>query len=329
MADTENPDYEGWNPEADSQSPIPVSDPHKQGVIRKSNSRHPEKKNEPTERRIREWAQVSINFILVVVGIVAICIYWGQLEVMKGQLGEIVRQYPEIHKQAEATQGQLTQAKMDSSASSAAIAKQIGAAERQAEAAQRSLDILRSQFMQEQRPYIVPEISSIRSATWMNQSIVTSTNPEPGKAVLVNISFQNVGKSNAIEFNGYRHVVFGDDGIDNSHADFILLHSKGVQPPGKVGSTTAFSLKNTYSRESAAIDPAELLPWNGQDAIYVFGAFTYFDRFGQYYCTPFRYLWLPDSKNWLNAEDFTETKTKKHHTADELCPKHGKQSGMR
>ena len=96
MTDTENPDYEGWNPEENPTPPAPIFQHEKQRVASKSNSHHAGKEKESTERRIREWAQVSINFILVVVGIVAICIYWGQLEVTKGQLSEIVKQFPEI-----------------------------------------------------------------------------------------------------------------------------------------------------------------------------------------------------------------------------------------
>jgi hypothetical protein len=37
---------------------------------------------EPAEKRIREWLQVTVNVILVIVGIVAICIYYGQLNAM-------------------------------------------------------------------------------------------------------------------------------------------------------------------------------------------------------------------------------------------------------
>jgi len=49
-----------------------------------------------------EFAQLAVNALLAVVGIVALFIYHGQLEVMRGQLGEIVRQYPEIKKTADA-----------------------------------------------------------------------------------------------------------------------------------------------------------------------------------------------------------------------------------
>lgn len=47
---------------------------------------------------------------LVIVGIVAACIYGCQLSVMRGQLAEIVKQYPEIQKSAQAAQDSVTNA---------------------------------------------------------------------------------------------------------------------------------------------------------------------------------------------------------------------------
>jgi hypothetical protein len=54
------------------------------------------------EFRWVEFAQLIINGALAVIGIVALCIYSGQLNVMRGQLGEIIKQYPEIKKSADA-----------------------------------------------------------------------------------------------------------------------------------------------------------------------------------------------------------------------------------
>jgi len=282
MNDTENT----YNEKKDNQlaqSPVPVSKKHKQDDLQKINPLPSKKEKEPLEIRIREWGQVFINFCLLLAGVIAICIYGGQLEVMKGQ----------------------------------------------AEKTQQSLDILRAQFAQEQRPYIVPGGFRIGSLT--TEGAADFTRPEPGKVVLVSISFQNSGKSNAINLHTYRHVVFGDDGINNSHADPIILTGQSSEPPGKGSFTTAISMKNTYSSssESFKVNQEELLAWNGKDAIYVFGAFTYFDKFGQYYCSPFRYQWLPGTNNWLNAEDFTDLKSKQDHTSDELCPKYGNKSGLR
>jgi len=54
------------------------------------------------EFRWVEFAQLAISGILAAVGIVALVIYHGQLEVMRGQLGEIIRQYPELQKSSQA-----------------------------------------------------------------------------------------------------------------------------------------------------------------------------------------------------------------------------------
>lgn len=64
--------------------------------------------NQQTARELaREfrWVEITslvINGALAVIGIVALCIYYGQLGVMRGQLGEIIKQFPEIQKSANA-----------------------------------------------------------------------------------------------------------------------------------------------------------------------------------------------------------------------------------
>jgi hypothetical protein len=80
-------------------------------------------KNEADElarefRTAEKWV-IGTNVTLAVVGIIALCIYYGQLKVMQGQLGEIVRQYPEIKKSADAA---------DNAAKAAKIAAENGGA---------------------------------------------------------------------------------------------------------------------------------------------------------------------------------------------------------
>jgi uncharacterized protein YhhL (DUF1145 family) len=109
MNDTENPDHEDRDPNTDSKPPVPVFESHNQRVLRKANSHRAVKDKEPAERRIREWLQIATNVTLVIVGIFAVCIYGGQLKVMRGQLGEIVKQYPEVQKQAKASQDSVAE----------------------------------------------------------------------------------------------------------------------------------------------------------------------------------------------------------------------------
>jgi hypothetical protein len=54
------------------------------------------------EFRIAEKWVIGTNIILAIIGIFALCIYQGQLNVMRGQLGEIIKQYPELQKSANA-----------------------------------------------------------------------------------------------------------------------------------------------------------------------------------------------------------------------------------
>ncbi len=63
-------------------------------------------KNEADElarefRAAEKWV-IGTNITLAIIGIFALCIYHGQLNVMRGQLGEIIRQYPELQKSAQA-----------------------------------------------------------------------------------------------------------------------------------------------------------------------------------------------------------------------------------
>lgn len=54
------------------------------------------------EFRIAEKWVIGTNIVLALIGLAALCIYYGQLKVMQGQLGEIIKQYPEIKKSADA-----------------------------------------------------------------------------------------------------------------------------------------------------------------------------------------------------------------------------------
>ncbi len=114
------------------------------------------KEKEPTEKRVREWIQVSVNVILVIVGVIAVCIYGSQLKVMKGQLGEIVRQYPEIQKQAKAATDAVTQSARDSIDNAKRIERQLQIWQDQARAAQKQANIAQQAFDIQHRPWVGP-----------------------------------------------------------------------------------------------------------------------------------------------------------------------------
>jgi hypothetical protein len=84
---------------------IPPAPP--QGEVGPNPTDRPNNEQETARELAREFrwvegAQLVVNGVLAIVGIIALCIYGGQLKVMRGQLGEIIRQFPEIQKSANA-----------------------------------------------------------------------------------------------------------------------------------------------------------------------------------------------------------------------------------
>lgn len=67
----------------------------------------PKTSNEGT--RTVEWLQLAVNGVLAVVGVVAVIIYWNQLNTMSKTLTEVKNQTTQIQIQANAAQSQLTQ----------------------------------------------------------------------------------------------------------------------------------------------------------------------------------------------------------------------------
>lgn len=116
------------------------------------------------EFRWFEFASLFINAALVVVGIYALCIYSGQLQVMRGQLGEIIKQFPEIQKSA-------------------------NAAKSAAETADATLKSSQKSFEIDQRPYMVTEIPQ-----FSGNGLVAD------KGIQANITFKNIGRTPALKY---------------------------------------------------------------------------------------------------------------------------------
>jgi len=87
-----------------SERPIPTPKRGKVGAkIENGTNEQPTVAREMRrEFRWFEFASLFINGALVIVGIYALYIYSGQLKVMRGQLGEIIKQSPELQKSANA-----------------------------------------------------------------------------------------------------------------------------------------------------------------------------------------------------------------------------------
>jgi hypothetical protein len=102
----------------------------------------------------------------VAVGIGVALIYYGQLQVMRGQLGEIIRQFPEIQKSAKAAR--------DS-----------------ADLSQKTLNETTKNFRIDERAWLAPGI--IKESTPIN--------PQSGHA-MCNFSIGNFGKTQALKLQG-------------------------------------------------------------------------------------------------------------------------------
>jgi len=157
MDDCDHPEHVSGNEPSDHPSP-----PSREvQCILPALESAPQENKEPREKRIREWVQVLVNVVLVIVGIVAICIYYGELQVMKGQLGEIVRQYPEIQKQAKAATDAVNQSAADSAENSRRVERQLSISQKQATAATGAADIAKEALHVSERAYLAPAFARI------------------------------------------------------------------------------------------------------------------------------------------------------------------------
>ncbi len=116
------------------------------------------------EFRFVEVAQLVVNGVLAVIGVVALCIYHGQLKVMRVQLGEIIRQYPEIKESADA-------------------------AKSAADTADQTLKNSQKIFETDQRPYLVAT-----APVFSGNGLVAD------KDITVNITFKNIGRTPAVKY---------------------------------------------------------------------------------------------------------------------------------
>jgi hypothetical protein len=244
---------------------------------------------EPTERRIREWSQLAINFVLVVVGIIAICIYHGQLQVMKGQLGEIVKQYPEIAKQAKAATEALNQSRTDSAENARRIEQQLIIAGQQAKASQETADITRAaldkstrSFKQEQRPYLWAISFNIA-----NPAIAVV----PGKPrVCGDVHVVNTGKTPAIGVKIHRYATFGASAEQTIRSMKVPVYRR---PDGDMLGSSGDKW-GTAVTEPIDDPKTEQDLLSGKASLYLYGVVQYFDIFGDYHETGYCSFKLPD-----------------------------------
>jgi hypothetical protein len=178
--------------------------------------------------------------------------------------------------------------------------------------AQKSLDVVKEQFRLDQRPYMSVVQLQIEDGD------LTSSDPkqvqkfEIGKPLVVTVEFKNVGKSPAINTIYHYHILFGEN-LKDFKVEPTDKGKKGpTVDPGSNRFSTAVSLIDTYSRESAVFSPSDVVNWDGSPHVVLFGRVSYEDTSGHFYCTPLfgrihpRKLGLQQLRDYRGCQAFCE-----------------------
>lgn len=192
---------------------------------------------------------------------------------------------------------------------------QASAAQAAATAAQGTVRILKEQFQKDQRPYVA--IVGCQMLAFKTKTAGIATHGEP---LMVSVEFKNVGKSPALNLRFHRHVIFGQAIFDQLRPDPIdSKKTDDTFDQGETSFTTAISLKDTFSNDTADVRDDEMLTWNGAEPVIAFGRFTYEDDFGHSYCTPFaRRLLNPTT--WENITFLEQKSSGFAFRVANLCP---------
>ncbi len=300
MPDENKRDDPTTNPQAQPplQSPVTPATPLQGALPDSGEGNANEEKNEAKELarefRIAEKWVIGTNIVLAVIGIVALCIYYGQLRVMRGQLGEIIRQYPEIKKSADA-------------------------AKSAADTADATLKSSQKSFIIDQRPYIVVD---------ENSPFFLEHSPAAGQQILANVYLKNIGRTPAVQvvtgmsfFSFHGKVVAKLNAKERNKAteeyiafieskfaelrktDDIIrkrikeLELRNIAPGQDVAPTKTYFLTSPNS-VIVSKDDFPLLT-TGEVTLYAIGLASYSDAYQVTYKTEFCYSWFGlESKIW-------------------------------
>jgi hypothetical protein len=283
----------------------------------------------------REWAEFwltsFIGFFTFVNAIAAAAYYYTYKQSAAGTSHQTEQLICAANIQAQAAQNMATAASTQAAkmtelavqaTQQANFTNQLAAqAKRQADATYTSLSIVQEQFRLEQRPLVRINLYDLRE--WPTGEKIKV--PERDKPVQVNIHFLNVGKTNAINAIVHAHILFGSQG-----AQFRIEPADTPATIGEVlvpGTTddegilvTAVSVKDPYSRETAALDVGQLLNWDGTQ-ISVFGRIAYEDGYGTKYCLPYMVNLLPQG-GWVYVTKLsvTDSGSTRIYTTSQICP---------
>ena len=263
--------------QASPQPPIPPPAPQKHEMREQGKGNANPEQNSATElaREFRwvEGASIISSVVLAVVGIIALCIYYGQLKVMRGQLGEIIKQYPEIQKSAAA-------AKSAADTADATLKNQ-----------QRSFEI-------DQRPYVVTEVPQF-----------SGNGLTPDKDIQANITFKNIGRTPARKYGTNVLLLRFEPGRNNKAgraklirfmtSSFDQLEKKNAALRNEIEvnaaeqdlapNATIFST-NTNSTVVSTQDFPKIT--SGDITLFYIGIASYTDAFGGQYKTTFCYFYF-------------------------------------
>ncbi len=137
MHGADNPGDASSDPTPEPPPCTPVVSPNDQGVLRETEPKRANDNKDEAEKLIRgtrtiEWLQLVVNVTLLVVGIVAVCIYGRQLKVFNGQ-------FQEMHAQTGILNQQAQQAARDAIEASNKVERQLGILQQQVSAARDSV----------------------------------------------------------------------------------------------------------------------------------------------------------------------------------------------
>lgn len=207
------------------------------------------------EFRWVEGFQIGTNLLLAAVGLTALWIYYGQLKVMRGQLGEIIKQYPEIQKSADA-------------------------AKSAAETAFATLQSSQQQFRNEQRPYI---FASPQAAG--PQSTIVQTLPDGRFQIAITVEINNGGRSPAINTFSTPSKMYLGPRKEMSKAFKAFV----PEYPMKTGDILASNVSRVVvTGELLNLSAQEMKSVNNYElAVYVMGAVKYTDVFSPHLDAPY------------------------------------------
>jgi hypothetical protein len=259
-------DNEKSNPSSESPESASPATPTQHEVTREpnqiANNQNATARELAREFRWVEVTQLIINGALAIIGIVALWIYHGQLEVMREQLGEIIRQYPEMQKSA-------------------------NAAESAANTASTTLRSSQQQFRNEQRPYIFASPRPAGNLVTMSGIQHPVVEPLSNGRVQIDITVEitNGGKSPAINtFSTESRMYLGPrKELQKKFKSFVPEYATGN---GDIVASNVTQVVPTGNFLSLSPEEVKLVNKN-ELAVYILGAVKYTDVFAPHLEAPY------------------------------------------